>query len=101
MTGISLMDLRMKIESNIKPSTMISMNQVTPTRLFEPAMLEYIFWVIPDTMDAKIRRETPFEMPCSVINSPIRINNTDPTVIVNAVTTMLIGVVLMTCPPRR
>lgn len=84
------------MESRISPSTMINMNKVTPTILDEPAMLEYIFWVIPDTMDANIKRETPLEIPFSVINSPIRISNIDPTVMVNAVRIRFNGAVLIT-----
>lgn len=95
------MDLRMKMESNINPSTMMSMNKMTPIMLSELATLEYIFWVIPETMDAKINNEVPLEIPFSVINSPIRISNTDHTVIVNAVAIKLNGAVLMTLPPRR
>lgn len=101
MTGISLMDLRMKMESNINPRTMISIKSVTPMTLDDHAMLAYIFCVIPETMEAKIKSDVQFDMPFSVINSPIRISKTDPTVIVNAVAIRFNGAVLMTCPPSR
>ena len=75
---------------------MININKVTPKKFCEPAMLAYIFWVIPDTIDANINNDVPLEIPFSVISSPIHINITDPTVIVNAVATRFNGAVLIT-----
>ena len=65
------------------------------------AKLPYIFWVIPATIDAKISKETQLDIHFSVINSPIHINNTDPTVITNADRISVPASVGMTLPPRR
>ena len=101
MTGISLRDFKMKIESNINPNTMTSMKINTQRMLSVDAMLEYIFWTIHDTMDAKISNEVPFDTHFSVINSQIRISNTDQTVMTNAERTRVTASVGMTLPPRR
>lgn len=65
------------------------------------AKLPYIFWVIPATMDAKINKETPLEIPFSVISSPIRIKRTEPTVITKAESIRVPGSVGITLPPNK
>ena len=85
----------------MRTRTMISINAITPKTFVVPETLEYIFCVIPDTIDEKIKSDTPLETPCSVINSPNHISQIDPTVITNADNKMLGKVVGMTLPPRR
>ncbi len=52
-------------------------------------------------MDAKINKETPLEIPFSVINSPIHIKRTEPTVITKAESIRVPGSVGITLPPNK
>lgn len=74
----------MKIERKISTSTITSIKTTIPRTLSVPATLEYIFCVIPATIDAKIKREIPLDTPFSVISSPSHINQIAPTVMTNA-----------------
>jgi hypothetical protein len=95
------MDLRMKIERNISTRTITSIKITIPSTLEALETLEYTFWTIPETMEAKISRDTQLETPCSVISSPNRIKRMDPMVIVRAVMITFGRVVEITLPPRR
>ena len=101
MTGISLRDFKMKIESNTNPNTMTNMKINTQKIFSVDTILEYTFCVIPATIEAKISNEIPFEIHFSVINSHIRISNTDHTVITNAERISVVASVEITLPPRR
>lgn len=89
------------MERMTSPSTTTIIKMNTPNALEEPAMLPYTFWVIPETMDAKISKETQLEIHFSVINSPIRMSRTEPTVITNADIMSVPKSVGMTFPPSR
>jgi len=80
---------------------MTNIKIITPTILSELDMLEYTFCVIPETMEAKIKRETPLDTPFSVINSPIRIKRIDPTVIVKALISTVGNEVFITLPQSK
>ncbi|MEI8091173.1 MAG: hypothetical protein WCG98_02755 [bacterium] len=99
MIGISLIDLRINIDKKISTNTMTSINTMTHKTLVELDTLEYIFCTIPDTIDAKISKDTQLEIPFSVINSPNHIRNTDPTVMTTADNNTLGKVVEITFPP--
>jgi len=79
----------------------MSINKTTQMILSVEATLPYICWVIPATIDAKISKETQLEIHFSVINSPIHIKSTDPTVITNADKISVTGSVGMTLPPSK
>ena len=96
-----MIDLRMKIESRTRPRTITSIKIITHPKLLAHETSLYIFWVIPDTIDANIRSDIPLETPFSVINSPIHIIKTDHTVIANAVAKIVGNEVSMTLPPSR
>jgi hypothetical protein len=51
----------------------------SPKKLVVAHKFEKIDCVIPATIDAKIMSEIPLEIPFSVISSPIRMTNIDPT----------------------
>jgi hypothetical protein len=99
--GISFIDFRIKIESNIKTSTKTSINTMTHKILVEPETSAYIFCTIQETIDANISNETQFQIHFSVINSPNHIKRTDHIVITKAVIITFGKAVLITLPHKR
>jgi hypothetical protein len=99
--GISLVDLRMKIDKKINTNTMISMKNNIPRKSPAPqAKFPYTFCVIPATIDEKINNDTPFDIPFSVISSPNRITNIDQVIIANALNRTVLIEIAITFPHR-
>jgi hypothetical protein len=99
ITGISLVDLRMNIESNISTNTIATINNNTYIQLLPPDKLLYHFWNIPETIEAKINNEIPFETHFSVISSQSHISHTAPTVSTNATNNTVVISVDTALPP--
>lgn len=100
-TGISFCDLRMNIVNKMRPNTTTSIKAATPPALADHPILVDTCWTIPDTIDAKIKNDTPFPIPFSVIISPKYINNNEPIVRANADISTVPIVVSITLPPKR
>jgi hypothetical protein len=83
--GIFLTDLRIRIDNNTSTTTITNIKTITPKILDDAEILENTLLEIPEIIEAKINKLTPLEIPFSVINSPIRINNIEPTDKVKAV----------------
>ena len=75
----------MKIESRVNTRTISTIKSTIATTFSPEANEVYAFCIIPETIDAKMRREIPLDIPFSVIISPIHIKINDPTVNINAV----------------
>ena len=100
MIGISLIDLRIKIDINTNKSTTINITMIIIGILLELEISQYALFVIHETIDAKIKREIPLLIPFSVINSPIHIRSTLHTVIANAAKRTVDRSVLIIFPPN-
>lgn len=71
-------------DNTISTSTINNTNNTNCQGLLDVAILPPNDDEIPDTIEAKINKLIPLDNPYSVINSPIHISRTDPTVRANA-----------------
>jgi hypothetical protein len=96
-----LRELRIRIDKKISQRTITNIKISIPKMFDVPDKLAYTSCVIPEMIEAKIRRETPFEIPFSVINSPSHMRRTEPTVITKAARSTVGKEVEITCPPNK
>ena len=74
----------MNTERRIRTNTIAIMNNNTYTQSVHAVKLLYHFWNIPDTIEAKINNDIPFDTHFSVINSHNHTRHTPHTVRTNA-----------------
>jgi hypothetical protein len=74
---------------------------VVSKRLSDQPTVVYTCQEIPATIDEKINKETPFEIPFSVINSHKYNKLVAPTVSVKAVNKIVVMSVEITCPHNK
>ena len=75
------------------------MNNSTYTQSVHAVKLLYHFWNIPDTIEAKINNDIPFETHFSVINSPSHTSQIPHTVSTNATNNTVVKSVDTAFPP--
>ena len=74
----------MNTERRIRTNTIATMNNNTYNQSVHAVKLLYHFWNIPETIEAKINNDIPFETHFSVINSHNHTSHTPHTVRTNA-----------------